>query len=118
MPQNRRRRPLNALTFEVAYQATRRWEFAAIQQFDLSDQDGGQSLLILRRRSADWIFEVGIGGPGGGAGSGLTFGVSPAVTYERQERERFERILSDGYDLTPVFDDPPYALGPTLDDQP
>lgn len=117
VPQNRRRRPLNAFSFEFAYQATRVWEFVVQQQFDISGQNGGLSSLLLRRRSADWMFEFGLGAPVIGAGSGVIFSISPAATFERPERDRF-RVLLPEYDLTPIFEESPYSPGAALGERP
>lgn len=114
-PKKLRDDPLNALTFEIAWQATRRWEFVALQQFEVSGEGGGESRLILRRRTADWMFELGFGAAAAGLGTGFGITVSPIAFFERQERERFKTALSDGYDLTPVFDDRPFSYGPALE---
>lgn len=103
--------PLSSLTLEFGYQATRLWEVVVLKQFDFGGSgSGGENVLLLRRNTQDWMFEFGIGSSGAGPGIGFT--VSPIAFFQRGERERFKSALSDGYDLTPVFDDPLYATGP------
>ncbi|MFG0319124.1 MAG: hypothetical protein ACF8XB_17760 [Planctomycetota bacterium JB042] len=112
IPFSRRLRdePLSSLTLEFGYQATRRWEFVVLKQFDFTGgSSGGENVLILRRSTHDWMFEIGLGSSG--AGPGLGFTVTPIAFFQRGERDRFRTALSDGYDLTPVFDDPFYASG-------
>lgn len=114
-PTNVRDEPLNALTFEIGYQATRLWEFVFLEQLDISGAGGGETRAIVRRSTHDWLFEFGLGTGGGG---GVNFAVSPIAFFERKERERFRSALSDGYDLTPIFDEPTYAAGPAFGSQP
>jgi hypothetical protein len=108
-------RDLNSLTFEFAYQMTRRWEFAFRQEYRFKDSAGydfGEPLFILRRRTHDWLFELAIGSPGAGEGAGIR--VMPLAFARRSGRDRFQTALSDGYDLTPVFDAPEYSDGIAL----
>ena len=81
-----------------------------LEQIDFSDSSGGETRILLRRNTADWMWELGIG-TGGGGGGGLT--VTPIAFFERGERDRFKSALSDDYDLTPIFDEPLYSEGPT-----
>lgn len=106
-----RSKDLSAITFEIAYQATRLWEVVLLEQFDLGEGAGTQTRIVLRRRTADWMFEFGIGGPTSGIGTGFGFTVTPIAFFRRAERDRFQTALSDGYDLTPIFDEPAFAEG-------
>ncbi|MFH0943797.1 MAG: hypothetical protein V2A76_01255 [Planctomycetota bacterium] len=110
-PRDRRKNDLSALTLEFGYQATRLWEFVVVQQFDMGGGGGGQSRLLLRRRTHDWMFEFGIGSGGSGIGTGLGVTVTPIAFFRRDERDRYQSALSDGYDLSPIFDEPEYATG-------
>src|SRR5690606_15749921 len=72
----RKDEPLSSLTLEFGYQATRRWEFVVLKQFDFAaGSAGGENVFIVRRSTHDWMFEFGIGTSG--AGPGLGFTVSP-----------------------------------------
>lgn len=122
-PTTKREKDLNAFTVEFGYQATRLWEFVLLKQFDFgggSKEGGsvgsGETRLILRRKTHDWMFELGIGASGTGIGTGLGFTVTPLAFFKRSERDRFTTALSDGYDLTPLFDEPLYSEGPAVAD--
>lgn len=115
-PRPLKNQALNALTLEFGWQATRLWEFVVLQQFEVGGNGGGgASRLAVRRRTADWMFELGFGGSAAGLGSGLGLTVSPIAFFQRPERDRFRNALSDGYDLTPTFDERPFSYGPALE---
>lgn len=105
-------RNLNTLTFELAYQMTRRWEFVLRDELELPTFGIGDVSFMLRRRTHDWLFEFRLGVPGGGGGFGV--GVRPLAFAKRSERDRYKTALSDGYDLTPLFDVPDFAEGPAF----
>ena len=106
-----RKNDLSALTLEFGYQATRLWEVVMVQQFDFGGGGGGETRLLLRRRTHDWMFEFGIGSGGSGIGTGLGMTVTPIAFFKRDERDRYQSALSDGYDLSPIFDEPDYSSG-------
>ncbi len=99
--------PTQTVTAEVAYQMTRLWEIVVKQQFG----GGGNAELILRRYTADWVFEFGAGSRSPGLGTGFGLTISPVAIFERSGHSRFKTALSDGYDLTPIFDEPEYSSG-------
>jgi hypothetical protein len=109
-----RNRDLNSVTFELARRLTRLWDVAVLQQFDLEDDESAETSLVLRRHTADWVFELELGLPSSGLGSGVGFSITPAAFFRRSERRRFQSALSDGYDLTPVFEEPLFVSGPAL----
>ncbi len=113
-PKDQKNDNLSSLTFEFGYQATRLWEFVVLKQFDFGGEGsgGGENRLIVRRRTADWMFEFGLGASGAGTGIGIT--VTPIALFKRPERDRFQTALSDNYDLTPIFEEPVYASGPVF----
>ncbi len=99
--------PTSTVSAEIAYQMTRLWEIVARKQFG----GGGNAELILRRYTADWVFEFGAGSKAAGIGTGVGLTISPVAIFERSGHSRFKTALSDGYDLTPIFDEPEYSSG-------
>lgn len=105
-------RELNTIKLEVAYQMTRRWEIAVRNEIELPTVGIGDLRVVLRRRTHDWVFDIDVGALGGGTGFGVS--VSPLAFAKRDGRDRFKSALSDGYDMTPLFEGEEYAEGPAL----
>lgn len=105
-------RELNTIKLEVAYQMTRRWEIAVRNEIELPTVGIGDLRVVLRRRTHDWVFDIDVGALGGGTGFGVS--VSPLAFAKREGRDRFKSALSDGYDMTPLFEGEEYAEGPAL----
>lgn len=114
-PKDRKDEPNNNLTLEFGYQATRLWEFVVVEQIDFSGGGGGETRLLVRRRTADWMFEFGVGA---GSSSGIGLSVTPIAFFQKGERDRFQSALSDGFDLSPVFDEPLYSSGRAFEGEP
>jgi hypothetical protein len=107
-------RNLNEIRLEVAYQVTRRWEIAVRNEIEIPTTGVGDLRVILRRRTHDWLFDIDVGALGGGSGFGVS--VTPLAFAKRDGRDRFKSALSDGYDMTPLFESEEYSEGPALTD--